>query len=57
MLEAYGSVAGIINAAYVYSAKHGYKEAAKQMAIKVAGLGPKRAQRFIEEVTQQWPSS
>jgi ERCC4-type nuclease len=57
MLKAYGSVAAIVNVAYVYSASHGYVESAKQMARKVDGLGPKRAQRFIEEVTQQWSTT
>ncbi|KKL55171.1 hypothetical protein LCGC14_2258060 [marine sediment metagenome] len=49
MLKAYGSVAGII--------VQGNLLGAKDFALKVEGLGPKRAQRFIEEVTQQWPSS
>ena len=47
MLKAYGSVAEVIGAAI----------SPQGFVHKVDGLGPKRAQKFIEEVTQQWGAS
>lgn len=49
MLKAYGSVANVVMQATMDTQ---YEK--PEFAKHVDGLGPKRAQRFIEEVTQQW---
>lgn len=67
MLRKCGSVADVIYAATHYGSitqkdnndawEDYLGDQAKEFAKDIDGLGPKRAQRFIEEVTQQWPSS
>ena len=54
MLKACGSVVGIMALACRDDDPGPIQATAKYLASMVEGLGPKRAQRFIEEVTQQW---
>ena len=56
MLKKCGSVEMVIQSATHYGSvtPENISELAKEFAAGIEGLGPKRAQRFIEEVTQQW---